>query len=186
MQWRNSQGGYGTAVQIVHWFSVLLVSVAWVLGTVGEDLPRGRARDLGQLIHVSAGELIAILLIFRVGWRLINAPPSPEPTPLGRSGDLAAKIVHLALYALLAAVVAVGVATQFADGDALSVLGIFDIASPWTKNKTFAHDMKEIHETLGNGLIILATIHAGAALVHHFVFRDRTLRRMLPGVSKPR
>ena len=139
MQWRNSLRGYGAAVQIVHWFSVLLVGVAWVLGTVGEDLPRGRARDLGELIHVSAGELIAILLIFRVGWRLINAPPSPEPTPLGRLGDLAAKIVHLALYALLAAVVAVGVATQFADGDALSVLGIFDIASPWTKNKTFAH-----------------------------------------------
>ena len=64
-----------------HWFSVLLVGVAWVLGTVGENLPRGRARDLGELIHVSAGELTAILLIFRVGWRLINAPPSSEPTP---------------------------------------------------------------------------------------------------------
>jgi cytochrome b561 len=186
MQWRNSLRGYGAAVQIAHWFSVLLVGVAWVLGTVGEDLPRGRARDLGELIHVSAGELIAILLVFRVGWRLINAPPPPEPTPLGSLGDLAAKIVHLALYALLAAVVAVGVATQFADGDALSVLGVFDIASPWTKNKTFAHDLKEIHETLANGLIILATIHAGAAFVHHFVFHDRTLRRMLPEVSKPR
>ena len=66
MQLRNSPRRYGAAVQIVHWFSVLLVGVAWVLGTVGEDLPRGRARDLGELIHVSAGELIAILLIFRV------------------------------------------------------------------------------------------------------------------------
>ncbi|WP_018409256.1 cytochrome b [Methylocystis rosea] len=186
MQWRNSPRAYGAAVQIVHWFSVLLVGVAWVLGTVGEDLPNGSACNLGELIHVSAGELIAILLIVRVGWRLINAPPSPELTPLGRLGDLATKIVHIALYVLLAAVVAVGVATQFADGDALSVLGVFDIASPWTKNKPFAHDMKEIHETLANGLIILATIHAGAALVHHFVFRDRTLRRMLPGVSEPR
>ena len=46
--------------------------------------------------------------------------------------------------------------------------------------------MKEFHETLANGLIILATIHAGAAFVHHFVFRDRTLTRMLPEVSKPR
>ena len=167
-------------------FPCFLLASHGCSGPWAKDLPRGRARDLGELIHVSAGELIAILLIFRVGWRLINAPPSPEPTPLGRLGDLAAKIVHLALYALLAAVVAIGVATQFADGDALSVLGVFDIASPWTKNKPFAHDMKEIHETLANGLIILATLHAGAAFVHHFVFRDRTLRRMLPGASKPR
>lgn len=185
MQWRNSPRAYGAAVQIAHWFSVLLVGVAWVLGTVGEDLPNGSARNLGELIHVSAGELIAIFLIVRVGWRVIDPSLPPEPTPLGRLGDLAAKIVHLALYALLAAVVAVGVATQFADGDALSVLGIFDIASPWTKDKTFAHDMKEIHETLANGLIILATLHAGAAFVHHFVFRDRTLRRMLPAASNP-
>jgi cytochrome b561 len=103
---------------------------------------------------------------------------------LGSAGDVAAKIVHLALYALLAAVVAFGVATQFADGDSLSLLGITDIASPWIKDKSFAHDMKEIHEALANGLIILATIHASAALVHHFVFRDRTLSRMAPRFSK--
>lgn len=184
MQWRNSQHGYGPAAQVAHWLSVLLVGIAWVLGTIGEDLPRGSARHLGEIIHVYAGELIAILLIVRVCWRLIDPPPPPEPTPLGRVGDLASKIVHFALYALLAAVVALGVMTQFADGDALSLLGMFDIVSPWTKDKTFAHDMKEVHETLANGLIILAVIHAGAALVHHFVFGDRTLRRMLPGSSK--
>lgn len=180
MQWRNTQRSYGAAAQVVHWLSVFLVGVAWVLGTVRDYLPRGSARDLGEQIHVSAGELIAILLIFRVGWRLIDPPPPSEPTPLGRWGDLAAKIVHLALYALLAAVVAFGVATQFADGDALSFLGLFDIASPWMKDKNFAHDVEEIHETLANGLVILATIHAGSALAHHFVFGDRTLRRMMP------
>lgn len=186
MQWRNSQRGYGAAAQLVHWLSVLLVAIAWVLGTVREDLPRGSARDLGESIHVSAGELIAILLIVRVGWRLFDPPPPPEPTPLGSLGDLAAKIVHLTLYALLAAVVGFGVATQFADGDALSLLGIVDIASPWTKDKSFAHDMKEIHEALANGLIILAAIHAGSALIHHFLFRDRTLSRMAPYFSKSR
>ena len=144
---------YGAAAQLVHWLSVLLVAIAWVLGTIREDLPRGSARDFGESIHVSAGELIAILLIIRVGWRLFDPRPPPEPTPLGNLGDLAAKIVHLTLYALLAAVVAFGVVTQFADGDALSLLGIVDIASPWIKDKNFAHDMKEIHEALANGLI---------------------------------
>jgi len=184
MQWRNTPQGYGATAKIVHWLSVLLVGVAWILGTIGEDLPRKGARDLAELVHVSAGELIAVLLIVRLIWRFVDPLPPSEQTPLGRVGDWAAKTVHVALYALLAAVVALGVTTQFADGDALSLFGIFDIASPWTKNKAFAHDMKEIHETLANGLIVLAAIHAGSALVHHFVFRDSTLLRMLPSLSK--
>ena len=39
----------------------------------------------------------------------------------------------------------------------------------------------EVHELLANALLILAGIHAAAALIHHYVFGDRTLVRMLPG-----
>jgi cytochrome b561 len=44
--------------------------------------------------------------------------------------------------------------------------------------------MKETHEVLANTLIILAALHAAAALVHHWVLRDRTLVRMLPGARR--
>jgi cytochrome b561 len=37
---------------------------------------------------------------------------------------------------------------------------------------------------LANALVIFAGLHAGAALVHHWVFRDRTLVRMLPGSTR--
>jgi cytochrome b561 len=43
---------------------------------------------------------------------------------------------------------------------------------------------EEIHEVLGNVLLILASLHALVALKHHFLDRDDVLRRMLP-VSKP-
>jgi cytochrome b561 len=33
---------------------------------------------------------------------------------------------------------------------------------------------------LGYVLILFIFVHAGAALRHHFVFKDDTLRRMLP------
>jgi cytochrome b561 len=186
MQWRNTQHGYGAAMRMFHWFSALLVGVAWTLGTLGDELPKGRPRELGELIHVSAGEVIALFLILRIGWRFIDPPPPADETPLGRRGEIIAKIVHVALYALLAAVIVAGVVTQFADGDALSALGVFDVPSPWPKDKAFAHDMKEIHEALANALVILATIHAASALVHHLAFGDRTLRRMLPDSSGSR
>jgi cytochrome b561 len=38
-----------------------------------------------------------------------------------------------------------------------------------------------VHEYLANALVILAGLHAAAALTHHWIFHDRTLTRMLPG-----
>jgi cytochrome b561 len=40
-----------------------------------------------------------------------------------------------------------------------------------------------VHEYLANTLLILAGIHACAALMHHYIFRDRTLVRMVPGAA---
>jgi hypothetical protein len=43
-----------------------------------------------------------------------------------------------------------------------------------------------VHKWLGYALIPLIIIHAGAALRHHFVFKDDTLRKMLrPAPSTP-
>jgi len=39
----------------------------------------------------------------------------------------------------------------------------------------------EWHEKIGWAIIIVALGHAAAALYHHFVLKDRVLRRMLPG-----
>jgi cytochrome b561 len=42
--------------------TVVLVIVAWMLGTFGDDLPKGGARVTGLLIHVSAGLSILVAL----------------------------------------------------------------------------------------------------------------------------
>jgi hypothetical protein len=83
MQLRNSAQGYGAIPKSVQWFTVALVVVAWLLGTFGDDLPRGSARDVGMFVHVTAGLLIIALLVVRVLWRLVDAPPPADTTPLG-------------------------------------------------------------------------------------------------------
>jgi len=60
------------------------------------------------------------------------------------------------------------------------LFGLGEIASPWVKDKALEHSAKEIHEWLANGLIVLAALHASAALAHHFRLRDGVLKRMLP------
>lgn len=48
------------------------------------------------------------------------------------------------------------------------------------RDKTLGHDLEEIHETVGTLGYYLVGLHAVAALFHHCVMRDDTLRRMLP------
>jgi len=43
------------------------------------------------------------------------------------------------------------------------------------------HFWEEVHEVLAYTILVLAILHALAALKHHFVDRDDVLRSMLPG-----
>ena len=184
----NAIDRYGAAPRFLHWLTVILVMVAWTLGTFGDDLPKGAARDTGLFVHISAGLVILMALVARLAWRAAEPPPPAEPNEFGRwlgaFADPAARLAHYTLYALLIAVPIAGIVAQFARGNALPLFGIGEIPSPWIRDRAFAHNVTEIHEILANALVIVAGFHAAAALVHHFVFRDNTLVRMLPG-GKP-
>jgi len=189
MQLFNSPLRYGAIAQCLHWAAVALVLVAWTLGVLGDELPEGASRALGLYVHTSAGLLVIALTVLRLLWRLVDPSPLAEKTEFGEwlFADwigLGAKIAHFALYVLLVAVPVAGIVLQFARGDSLPIFGLFDIASPWVRDRAFAHSVKEIHELLAHGLLAVAGLHAAAALVHHWVFRDRTLVRMLPGSER--
>lgn len=178
---------YGATARLLHWVTVLLVVIAWALGIFGDGLPKA-SQAAGLFVHISVGLGILVLSIVRVPWRMTHTPV-PEPTAfgtwLGRWTDPAARVAHFALYALLFAVPIAGIVLQFARGNSLPLFGLGEIASPWVADRAFARTVKEVHEVLANALVILASFHALAALLHHFVFRDRTLVRMLPPRHTP-
>ena len=184
MRFRNSADGYGATAQFLHWLTVVLVAVAWILGTFDDVLPKGAARAAGLFVHISAGVAILVALVARLLWRMVDRPPPPTPTMLGAWMDTAGRLAHYALYALLVAVPIAGIVLQFARGDALPLFGLAEIPSPWLADRRYARSVKEVHEVLANALVMLAAFHAAAALVHHWVFRDRTLVRMLPDVRR--
>lgn len=180
MLWLNNSQRFGVISQLIHWSTVLLVGLAWVLGLIGDDLPKGDVRELGETLHISAGLLIGWLLVIRIVWLMTSKTPKTIPFPVGNVVVHAGKIAHITLYLLLFGAVATGITLQFARGQSLSILGLYELTSPWIKDRPFAHRVKEFHEFIAHSLIILATVHAVAALVHHFVLGDNTLKRMLP------
>jgi cytochrome b561 len=179
MQLRNSSERYGLISQAFHWLTAILIALAWLFGQGGDLLPKGPPRDAGLFVHMSAGLAVIALTAARMLWRVADPSPPLDPTPFGRLGEFAARAGHVALFALLVLVPLSGIAVQFARGNALPVFGLMEIASPWAADRTFARSVKGVHELLSNAMVLLALVHAVAALAHHWLLRDRTLLRMI-------
>jgi cytochrome b561 len=179
MRLKNTTVRYGAVAQLLHWLTALFVVAGWLLGQFGDDLPKA-AHHAGLWAHMTLGEGVIVLLLARLAWRIADPPPPPEPTRFGRLLEIAAKCSHFALYALLVVVPLLGIIVQLKRGNALPVLGVWDVASPWPRDRAVARSVLGVHEFLADALLILAGIHAAAAIVHHRLLRDRTLTRMLP------
>jgi len=48
-------------------------------------------------------------------------------------------------------------------------------------NKVLAGQVQDVHELIATIGYYLIGVHAAAALVHHYLFKDNTLTRILPG-----
>jgi cytochrome b561 len=181
MQLANSKLHYGAVPQAVHWLTAIFVPCGFILGHFGDDLfPKGPVREFGLLVHMTLGQCVVGLLIIRLLWRMTNPPPPSEMTPLGPLVALAGKLSHFALYGLLLAVPLLGIIVQLERGHALPIFALWQVHSPWPVDRNLARSILWLHAKLADAFLILAGMHAAAALLHHWIWRDRTLVRMLP------
>lgn len=166
----------------LHWATAVLVVTNYLLAQIWDFLQRGTPLRHGmQSLHVSLGLVLTVVLIARIAWRI--GPGRRVPPATTGLVELASQVVHYALYALLIAVVGLGFAFRWAQGEPLSFFGLFSIPSPYAFAKGQAHTIGEIHNWVATIIIIIAGLHAAAALFHHFVLRDDVLWRMLPGLK---
>jgi cytochrome b561 len=179
MDLKSEANDYGTLVRTLHWLGALCVVGAWLIGTFIDDLPKSLG-PRAMFVHMSFGLTILALLLLRVGWRFARPVPALA-TRLGPSLEFAARAMQWVLYALMLAVPIAGIVLEFARGQPLPLFGIAEIASPWVRDRAFSRTVMGVHGWAADALLLLATLHAAAALFHHFVLKDRTLLRMLPG-----
>ncbi|MDX8466263.1 cytochrome b [Mesorhizobium sp. VK23B] len=176
-----SRDAYTSTQKFLHWALFVLVVLLYAL-TYGEDLlPRGDPTvDAVWRLHISFGLLLAALVFWRVVLRgMRGAPRLPADMPAPERS--AARVGHLALYALLVAIPVLGILLTWFRGDALSFFGLFTVPAPFAPDRATARTIRELHLLCANGILVVAGIHALAALYHHFVRRDTILTRMLPG-----
>lgn len=175
----NTEQRYGLVSMTIHWLTVLTVLSLFGVGLwmTGLDYYHAWYKKAPDL-HKSVGLLLLALTLVRIIWIIINPKPRPVPNSKHWERSVAAA-VHGLLYLLLFSVMLSGYLISTADGRGIAVFGWFEIpALPWR----FAQqeDMAgEVHEILAFSLIGVMLLHAGAALKHHVIDRDDTLRRML-------
>ncbi len=164
----------------LHWATALLVVVQMALAQLWGLWDRP-THHVMVVAHMSLGIVLTAVIVARIVWRLI---PGHE-VPAADVGWLrvAAKGVHYLLYLLLAAEAVLGFLFRWSGGEEMSFFGL-PIASPFPQwSRAAHHQVGEIHEWVGWTIIAIAAAHALAALYHHYVLRDRVLKRMLPGRS---
>ncbi|SUP49668.1 cytochrome b561 [Vibrio metschnikovii] len=125
--------------------------------------------------HKSIGILLAGLTLFRFIWKLVTPSPSVEGKPLER---IAANIVHKLIYVNLAVIFISGYLISTADGRGISVFDWFTVPSLGSLFPRQTDISGDVHFYAAWFLIIMVSIHALAALKHHFIDKDNTLRKM--------
>ncbi|MDX8501897.1 cytochrome b [Mesorhizobium sp. VK4C] len=172
---------YTSAQKFLHWALFALVLLLYAL-TYGEDLlPRGDPTvNAIWRLHISFGLLLAALVFWRVVLRGTKGAPR-LPAEMSSLERTTAKVGHFILYALLVALPVLGILLTWFRGDALSFFGLFTMPAPFAPDRATARTIRELHSLCANGILIVAGLHALAALYHHFIRRDTILTRMLPG-----
>ncbi|HAT2610604.1 TPA: cytochrome b561 [Kluyvera intermedia] len=171
---RNNYSGFQIAI---HWLVFLLVIVTYCAMEFRGFAPRDW-RSYFNIVHVSCGITILILMVARLLIRLKSPTPPIVPKPSPALTGLA-HLGHLIIYLLFIALPILGVLMMYNRGGNWIAFGL-PMPHAAEANFDLVDTLKEYHETLAMLGYYVIALHALAALAHHYFFKDNTLLRMMP------
>ncbi|TEW54949.1 cytochrome b [Psychromonas sp. RZ22] len=174
---RQTVSGYNKVAKLLHWFSAIMVIGLFAAGYWMVDL--SYYSEWYKPVphwHKSAGLCLLILTIGRLIWKSITTSPAIEGSPFEKKAAAAA---HHLIYLLLFILFLSGYLISTADGRGIEVFNWFEVPG----FGSFIENQEDIaglvHEYTAYILIGLASLHGLAALKHHFINKDNTLKKML-------
>lgn len=173
---------YSLALRTLHWLTVLGLLIAYLsieLRALVDLTPT--QRKLVAFTHVYAGVSVLGMMISRLVLRL-QQPAGRRTATVGWQ-LWAARAVHSVLYVLFIALPLLSISARYFRGNAWSFFGV---PMPITAHPdtVTAKVLMSWHVDLANFGYWLIALHALAALFHHCVLKDNTLRAILPWAIK--
>lgn len=162
-----------------HWLTVLLLVAVYALIELHGAFPKGsEARELTKVWHEMLGLVVFAIVFVRLALRAVYPAPAIQPPPPAWQA-WAAKAMHMALYAFLVGMPLLGWVVLSAKGKPVPFFGL-ELPALMAPDRSLARTLEQIHELIGTAGYFLIGAHAAAALWHHYILRDNTLRHMLP------
>jgi cytochrome b561 len=168
---------YGRLSIVLHWITLALLIGVYACIELREMYPRGSdLREALKTWHFMLGLTVFFLVWVRLTARLMGTTPPIVPAA-PKWQLMIANFVELALYGLMIVLPILGWITLSAEGKAIPFFGL-QLPALVGESKQLAERTEELHVTLATIGYFLIGLHAAAALFHHYVQRDNTLRRM--------
>ncbi|GLT19244.1 cytochrome b [Vibrio zhanjiangensis] len=172
---------YNLVARTIHWTSAIVVVGMFAVGLWMVDLSYySEWYRTAPHWHKSIGMLLAGLTLFRIVWKKVTRSPEIEGKPYE---ILAARLAHSFMYLILIALFVSGYLISTEDGRSIDVFDWFSIPGLGALFENQADLSGEVHFYCAWALIIMAAAHALAAIKHHVITKDNTLRKMI-GASK--
>lgn len=179
MKLKNDQQNYGLVDMALHWLIAVLTYGLFGLGLWMVDLGYyDNWYQKAPTLHEGFGVLLFMFVLIKIRWKWNTTPPES----LASHKQWEKTGAHLAqrLFNILLLVIAIsGYLIVTAKGDSLNVFNLFSIPASLSGVSNQADLAGEIHWLLAWILVILSSVHVIAALKHHFIDKDKTLKRML-------
>ncbi|RFP12004.1 MULTISPECIES: cytochrome b [unclassified Duganella] len=181
----DNKTNFSRTTIVLHWLVAASIIGLIALGIYMVETESWHLYD----IHKSIGLLTFVAILARLAWRWRNGLPQPV-RPVSRLEYVTAVAAHVVLLILTVVLPLSGMLYSGASGHGF---GIFDweiFPSHYLGDQAVPLSARwsdigqTLHGLLGYLLLTLIVLHAAAALKHHFIDKDATLKRMLGRTSK--
>lgn len=173
----NTKDSFSLTTKLLHWLIALHMMGLIALGWWMIDLSFYSSwYYFAPFLHKSFG-----LIVFVLGVILLVTKSRKRPAPMNNHSRLesfASKIAHWLLFASVITIPVSGYIFTTFTGDPVSFFNLFELPALLSVSETLRDWAIDFHIYASYGLLAVILAHAGGALKHHFLDRDRTLRRM--------
>lgn len=164
--------------RLLHWLMAALILAMLFIGAGMVSTVSERYAAL-VAIHRPLGIAILVLAALRLLNRLRHrAPPLPAELPAWQK--LAARLSHLALYALMLGLPLIGWGMLSAGQMPVVLYGGLTLPPILPADPMLHAWLRQAHRILAYLLFLTVLLHLGAALMHRLVRRDGVFRSMAP------
>ncbi len=177
---KNSSTGYGWMTKSFHWVMAIVIIGIIIAGFIMTRMDPSDTKWFVYGQHKAFGVIILLLIPMRIIWRFLNTHPAlPQTVPNWQKKAANANI--LLLYILVVVMPVSGFMMSYFGKHPINMFGLFTIPSSEEKIADISGTAHWIHMQVAWVIAASVLLHIGAAVHHHFILKDNTLSRMMPG-----